>query len=638
MTWSNRFLLRHFFLVVVLIAMSANVLVAQHEATPHRRIIRNLIEEKLRIDADSLHSYLQDPQAYRLRHPVGEDVELAKGENSLQTPDNKKISTQNVQEKEIHAAVNPTNPNNIVCSPISVTNPQLCPIYYTMDGGSTWKKSGFKTTQHGSKGILLGGGDPVFCYDHTGALYITWIMHYQPGSDANDRNIELYWAKSTDGGATFQRDESKDGILLGKVINQNYGDLQSVVVDKQWVMCDQSNSKYRGTFYASMLHTIKGEWIIRLRKKVPTSDHFDTTSVTATIGDISYGQQCALDVDTLGRVHMVSLTSLQSDTCGKGKWYWHITDAISTDGGDSFESVHEVSRAFVLDYDPSTDDFLGKPSGAESADSYPQIACDKTSSATRKATNNMYCVWSGSGIDSMEARGFDTYFSRSTDGGMSWSRGIVVNDDASPSKSTQLFSTVAVNEDGVIAVCWYDRRGDSADNKGHYYMALSFDNGQTFRKNIQVTNQITDFSKFTGYNARSTGEYNQVVMTKTHAIAFWADGRSGTMQVYMAKVPLDTAATGVESIQTLDNDWSIEQISPNPMHDVCRLNASSNAERILQAQVFSLDGKLVAELSQVHLVEGKSVIELPLPKLTTGAYVLRLNENDNSAILRFVVE
>ena len=636
MTRSNHSVLRYF--LVFSLLLSACVVNAQQDAAPHRRAIRNIIEEKLRIDADSLGVFLTNPKEYRERHQGLQESESDKTLNSVQAIDNKKISTVNNHEAELHTAVNPTDPNNIVCSVISPSFPFSCPIYYSKDGGSTWKKSAFKTTQHGAKGTILGGGDPVMCFDHTGSLYLTWLLLYQSGSNANEQNMDLYWVKSTDGGVTFQRDETKDDILLGKVINKDYNDPLSVVVDKQWVMCDLSNSKYRGTFYAAMLHTKGPEWFIRLRKKDPTSDRFDTTSVTATIGDISYGHTCSLDVDTLGRVHMVSLTSLKSDTCDKGKWYWHITDAISADGGQSFESVHEISKAFVLDYDPSTDEFLGLPSGAASADSYPQVVCDKTSSATRKATNNMYCVWSGSGIDSMGTRGFDTYFSRSTDGGMTWSRGIVVNDDPSPSKSTQLFSTIAVNEDGIIAVCWYDRRTDSADNKGHYYMALSFDNGQTFRKNIQVTNQITDFSKFTGPFARSTGEYNQVVITKTHAIAFWADGRSGTMQVYMAKVPLDTAATGVETVRTLESDWSIEQIITNRDHSSFKLKAESNSDHTLQAQLYSLDGKLIFEKREIHLSQGTSIVELPFADLVNGAYLLRLSENDHVSVLRLLVQ
>ncbi len=636
MTRCNHVVLRYF--LVFSLLLSACVVNAQQDAARHRRAIRNIIEEKLRIDADSLHVFLNNPQEYRRRHPDLQEGESEKNLNTLQVLDNKKISTANMHEAEIHAAINPTDPNNIVCGVISPTFPFTCPIYYSKDGGSTWKKSAFKTTQHGSKGTIIGGGDPVFCYDHTGALYFTWLIQYQPNSSVNDYNMDLYWVKSTDGGATFQRDESKDAILLGKVVNQDYADPLTVAVDKQWVMCDLSNSKYKGTFYAAMLHTIGPEWLIRLRKKDPMSDHFDTTSVTAAVEDISFGQQCSLEVDTLGQVHMVFLASLKSDTLSKGKWYWHIVDAVSSDGGNSFESVYEISKAFILNYDPPTDSYVGIPSGAASADAFPQVVCDKTSSSTRKATNNLYCVWSGSGIDSMENRGFDTYFTRSVDGAKNWSRPIVVNDDPQQSKSTQLYSTIAVNEDGVIAVCWYDRRDDKADNKGHYYMALSFDNGLTFRKNIQLSSQITDFSKFTGPFARATGEYNQVVMTKTHAIAFWADGRSGTMQVYMAKVPLDTAATGVESVHTLDNDWSIDLISPNPLHDVCRLHASSSAEHNLQAQLFALDGKLVAEMSEIHLVEGKSIVELPLPKLSTGTYMLRVNEGENSAVLRLIVE
>src|SRR5262252_3734833 len=55
----------------------------------------------------------------------------------------------------------------------------------------------------------------------------------------------------------------------------------------------------------------------------------------------------------------------------------------------------------------------------------------------------------------------DALFSRSVDGGATWSAApIRVNDDPVTSKADHLFPAVAVDEDGQLAVVFYDRRRD----------------------------------------------------------------------------------------------------------------------------------------------------------------------------------
>jgi hypothetical protein len=52
----------------------------------------------------------------------------------------------------------------------------------------------------------------------------------------------------------------------------------------------------------------------------------------------------------------------------------------------------------------------------------------------------------------------DVYFSQSTDGGITWSPGALVNDDAATAATDQFQPTVAAGSGGAVAVAFYDRR------------------------------------------------------------------------------------------------------------------------------------------------------------------------------------
>ncbi|NIQ30473.1 MAG: glycosyl hydrolase, partial [Acidobacteria bacterium] len=74
----------------------------------------------------------------------------------------------------------------------------------------------------------------------------------------------------------------------------------------------------------------------------------------------------------------------------------------------------------------------------------------------------------------------DIFISRSTDGGVSWSAPLRVNQDPVGNDRDQFFTWMSVDPvDGSVNVIYYDRR--DGDGRGvHVYLARSTDGGRSF--------------------------------------------------------------------------------------------------------------------------------------------------------------
>jgi hypothetical protein len=81
-------------------------------------------------------------------------------------------------------------------------------------------------------------------------------------------------------------------------------------------------------------------------------------------------------------------------------------------------------------------------------------------------------------------------FTRSTDGGATWSTPIRVNNDQSG--NDQYFPDVAVNGQGVIQVVWYDQRLDPQNLRIDVFKAFSYNGGVSFGPNLRVTHSFAN--------------------------------------------------------------------------------------------------------------------------------------------------
>ncbi len=114
--------------------------------------------------------------------------------------------------------------------------------------------------------------------------------------------------------------------------------------------------------------------------------------------------------------------------------------------------------------------------------------------------------------------------SRSTDGGLTWDPPVVVSDDGT--RTSHVFPTAQVAEDGKVFTSWIDRRRDPRANiLNHTFAAASTDQGLTFGSNIRQTDASTSW--FTRADAAPNfGDYNSSdLLNFTEFVLIWSDGR-----------------------------------------------------------------------------------------------------------------
>lgn len=605
-------------------------------SSAQRWILNNIIEEKLRIEPDELSEFLRDPIAFRAK----QQKELSEGTSSdksnsrlLSITDKSVFAATN--ESEVHAAINPTDTANILCSANGISGVVTNPIYFTNDFGATWRKSGFATSPR-TKGSLLGGGDPMFAFDTKGKAYFSWINLYSEQSSSAYK-MHMYWAESTNKGLTWQRNSTNDLVGGGDLDFFNPDSPTNEVADKQWMMCDLSDSPNRDNLYCSFLLAKGADRRVATKHKLANETQFSGTELRPLVDKSAhYFQQfSSIDVDEKGYLHSMYVASASSQDFTDGKLM--IQHLFSTDAGKSWERETKIQSITFLQ--GNTNNQVNSPEapiGISRVNVLPQIACDKYTKSKYKG--NVYVAWTAIGVDSRESNGLDIYFSRSTDKGVTWSPARIINDDVKGVDVTQSYVTIGVNEDGVIALCWYDRRDDENDLLGHYYMSISYDGGVTFSKNRIVSSVPTNFGRFIGSRAFGVGEYNQVVMTKNYALPFWGDGRSGTgTQIYMAYVPLYDTLSSVERIANINGDCNITGISPNPTTSEVNIDYTVIENSPLTMDIISSNGVIVSSIELGIQPPGKASHRFNTSALASGVYMVLLRSHRSSSLMKLVV-
>ena len=105
-----------------------------------------------------------------------------KSQKNFQNNKNSQFTDNDVLDIELHAAINPTDSNNIVISwmkmePSNSSMPLVFSTYYTTDFGETWNEGSinFIPREIESNESMSGGGDPMIVFDTNGNVYIAWL-------------------------------------------------------------------------------------------------------------------------------------------------------------------------------------------------------------------------------------------------------------------------------------------------------------------------------------------------------------------------------------------------------------------------------------------------------------------------------
>ena len=398
--------------------------------------------------------------------------------------------------EEVTIAVNPANPD------VLAAGANIDHIYYSFDGGLNWGEN--------HMGSTLGvWGDPCVLFDSLGNLYYAHLSNPIVG----------YWIdrivvqKSTDNGITWN-----DGAGIGFIEPKNQ--------DKEWLAVDLTQSQYKGNLYVTWTEfddygssNPNDSSRIKFSK---STDQGETWSSAITISDRS-GNCIDSDNTTEGAVPAVG---------PNGEIYvsWAGPEGLvldkSTDGGDTWGT-----DIFISDI-PGGWDF--DVPGISRCNGLPITMCDISNSPYR---GYVYSCWGDQRNGSSDT---DVFFSRSTDGGETWSPALRVNDDITTRH--QFFPWMTVDQTtGIIWGVFYDRR-NTTGSATDVYVVKSIDGGQTF-ENFKVSQ-----SSFTPTSSVFFGDYSNISAWDKKIYPIWSRLQSGQLSVWTALIE-DTITVPVEITQ-----------------------------------------------------------------------------------------
>lgn len=627
----------------VLAAWCAMLPAQKFTAKKLSEIAQQSFRNKIRVD----NSVMLHPEEYvdRLKQiPVGEETPHYKGRNAPE--DN--ITESEGAESEIHAAINPADPNNIIVSGMlqeeSFLGASLSfPTYYSKDFGETWLKSEFDGVNFLDPLVIVaGGGDPIIVFEEDGTAHITWLLLTLDILNGGTTEANLYLATSEDGGATWEMaTRPVDGgeiVFSGSGLDGDVGLESGKFVDKEWMAVDYSKtSANRGNIYiayaelSAMTDTTVGYRIL-VKRKLPDSNNFAEEAVAINTPDSVLVQFTSIDVDDRGNVHLM-FTQLESETDLPTLYY-----TVSSDGGVSFSeptSISDFNLPCFLFQDSTQTCIVG----IDAARIYPSphLRVDRSGGTN---DGNLYVVWMAAGLDENVTTGLDIYYSRSTDGGNTWDTPIVLNQDSDP-LTDQFHPSLAVNENGVVVAGWYDRRDDPNNLETHYYLTYSDDGGASFVPDFAVTSLPSDFSQIGSRNLGfGIGEYTQIVTTAEYAIPFWADGRAndGNIEIFSSFVTLETATTPVVDFGTVSTRFSVGQPSPNPANSEVQLNVRLEEKSNLSLRLLDIKGSQLEVLHQdKNAFAGDHNLRFSVADLAPGVYNLLVETDFGFRTKRLVV-
>lgn len=352
-------------------------------------------------------------------------------------------------EVEPWVAVNPANPNNIVAvyqqDRWSNGGARGLVTSVTHNGGSTWNRT-FAHFSFCSGGTVSNGGD----FDRASDPWVT----FAPNGDAYQISLSvsadqttsaILVSRSSDGGDTW----SEPTTLIRETSAFNFNDKESITADPNnsnyvYAVWDRSNKPGENSSF-NALHSFAFRSLPMFARTTNGGASWEAPRVIlqSNANQFTIGNQIAvLPNGTLVDVFALSKGSGLQPSLNP----FTISVLRSTDKGVTWSPVIDISTdQSVAVLDPDT----GAP--VRAGEGIPDIAVDPN-------TGTLYVVWSDSRFSGGAHN--DVALSRSTDGGLTWSAPVKVNQ--TPGGAAAFTPSVHVAADGTLAVTYYDFRNNTS--------------------------------------------------------------------------------------------------------------------------------------------------------------------------------
>jgi hypothetical protein len=482
---------------------------------------------------------------------------------------------------EPNIAVDPTNPNNIVIGWRQFDN-----VYsdfrqagwsYTSDAGQTWTFPGVI-----EPGIFR--SDPVLDYDSAGNFYYNSLTY-----DGSTYPCKVF--KSTDGGA-----------IWGPGVDAKGG-------DKQWMTIDRTSGVGSGNIYATWnygLSSCSGNFT----RSTDGGSSFEDCIVVAGQpfwGTMAIGNNGELYISGTESYDGIDVARSSNAQVPGGSITWDFVTHVDMDGYFPSYPFPPINPAGLL--------------------GQANVDVDRSNGPGR---GNVYVLASLQRNSNSDPG--DVMFAKSTDGGLTWSLPIRINDDPGTTH-TQWFGTMSVAPNGRIDAIWLDTRDapPGSDNSALYY-SYSIDQGNTWTVNQKLSDS---FDPHVGYPQQDKmGDYFDMVSDTLGAHLAWANTLNGEEDVYYSHIipPI----TGIENTQTKENYYTLS-CYPNPFRSQTMISYKLPVESSVKLVICNLYGQEITTLVNKKQAAGIYNITFSADMLPAGYYFCRLTAGAHSETTRLVI-
>jgi len=242
----------------------------------------------------------------------------------------------------------------------------------------------------------------------------------------------------------------------------------------------------------------------------------------------------------LGDGDLVNIMTVFANDNRKGRRGGTVAVLRSANQGASWSGQINISRLGSVGV---TDPENGDP--VRTGDIIPEIASDE-----RAGNDDVYAVWQDARFNDFQRD--QVAFSRSTDGGRTWSTPVRI----STHNDTQAFTpAIRVDQHGNIGVTYYDFRNNDPATPAletDVWFTRSMNGGQTWSEE-RVTRTSFDMRKAPNANGLFVGDYEGLSALGTTFYPFWSESRADGTDIVAATLGEPFAAP-IYSPSTTEGD------------------------------------------------------------------------------------
>ncbi len=228
----------------------------------------------------------------------------------------------------------------------------------------------------------------------------------------------------------------------------------------------------------------------------------------------------------------------------------------------------------------------------------------------------------------------DIILYKSTDGGVSWSNPIRVNQDFLNNGKIQYFPAINIDKFGGINIIYYDDRLTSSDSTG-VFLSRSTDGGETFSDYLISDHNFKPVA-IGGLGQGYQGDLIALTSVDNYLIPIWMDNSTGIYQLWTARISIDELV-GVEQEKFIEEEIVLYQNYPNPF------NAETNIYFILKEGthvnlgVFDILGNRVTTLVNGFLERGEYEKIFDASHLPSGVYFINFISGRFSKTIKMIL-